>query len=179
MTDKKYPDNGKKEKQKLSRRDLFKNLFNPFQEEDAPEKGSSGMDPDIIFADKLVRAQNYEQAARVYSECLEREPKHVEAMRNLGFCRYKTGELAQAKRIWENFLSYRPRDNFVLLYMGLIHAHQGDLESALSTWRSYFNTHKPVVQRQINLILAKYDRGDELDVREVHRLVEEAIEKQK
>jgi len=166
-----------KQKEKVSRRDLFRSLFRGIKGGESLKQESSGMDPDMVYADKLLKKGDYQGAEHYYARRLEKEPMHVEAMRNLGYCLFKMGELDRARKSWESLLSLRPRDNHALLYVGLIHAYQGSTKQAVDTWKLYFNIRKPLVQREINLILARHERGDELDPEKIASQVAEAIEK--
>ncbi len=170
-------DKNQNKKKKLSRRELFRNLFSIRSE--SLEGEVSGIDPDMIYADRLMKKRDYQRALEYYTLRLEKEPGHLEAMRNLGYCRFKLGEPEKAIEAFEKVLSLRPGDNVALLYLGLINAYRGNGEEAVRHWKSYFNIHKPLIQREINLILARHERGDRLDPQEMADMVARAMEKQK
>ncbi|EFI35116.1 Tetratricopeptide TPR_2 repeat protein [Desulfonatronospira thiodismutans ASO3-1] len=172
-------ESGSDKNRKMSRRDLFKGVFNKVRGNKAPERESSGLDPDMAYADRLIRQGEYEKAAHLYSRRLKKEPRHLEAMRSMGYCHFMQGDYSRAREAWEKLLGFRPRDNFALLYTGLACARQGDVHEALENWKLYYDIRKPAVQRAINLFLARQERGEELDAREMADSVQEALEKQK
>ncbi|WP_291318319.1 tetratricopeptide repeat protein [Desulfonatronospira sp.] len=177
MTSRSIKDHRTGKDRKISRRDLFQGLFQKVRG-DSLEKKSSGVDPDMVYADRLLREGQYDKAAHLYSRRLKKEPRHLEAMPNLGYCHFMQGDYAGARQSWEKLLGFRPRDNFALLYTGLACARLGDDQGALENWKLYYDIRKPMVQREINLILARQERGDELNAREMADLVQEALEKQ-
>ena len=179
MTAREKKAGGSGKDRKLSRRDLFRGLFQKVQGGDSLEKKSSGVDPDMVYADRLLREGQYDKAAHLYSRMLKKEPRHLEAMRNMGYCHFMLGNYTGARQAWEKLLGFRPRDNFALLYTGLACARQGDAQGAMESWQLYYDIRKPLVQREINLILARQERGEELDAREMADSVQEALEKQK
>ncbi|WP_291323542.1 tetratricopeptide repeat protein [Desulfonatronospira sp.] len=163
---------------KLSRRDLFRGIFRQGRG-DAEEKEATGVDPDMVYADRLLRDGRYDKAAHLYSRMLQKEPRHLEAMRNMGYCLFMQGDYAGARQAWEKLLSFRPRDNFALLYTGLACAHLGNGKKALENWNLFFDIRKPIVQREINLILARQERGESLEAEEMAAMVQKAMDKQK
>ncbi len=170
-------DNSHSKKKKLSRRELFRNLFSVRGE--SLEGETSGIDPDMVYADRLMKNRDYQKALEHYTRRLRKEPGHLEAMRNLGYCRFKLGQPEKAVNAFEKVLSLRPDDNIALLYLGLINAYQGDGEKAVKYWKSYFNIHKPLIQREVNIILARHKRGDRPDPQEMADMVARAMERQK
>ncbi|WP_045215068.1 tetratricopeptide repeat protein [Desulfonatronovibrio magnus] len=163
---------------KFSRRDLFRGFMRHVRGQDMEEE-SSGFDPDIVQADRLLREKDYELAAQSYEACLLKEPLHQEALRKLGFCRLRLGDSHEARKVWERLLTIKPGDDYAVLYTGLSHAIDGDIQAAAAAWRKYFNIKTPHIQREINLTLALVERGDDLEPQEVVRSIEQAIASQK
>ena len=163
---------------KFSRRDLFRGFISHVRGQDVEDE-SSGVDPDALEADKLLKEKKYQEAADLYCACLDQEPAHVEALRRLGYCRLRQGRLAEARQIWETLFEIKPGDNFAVLYSGLSHVMENNVDAAVKVWKSFFNIKQPHIQREINLILALHERGDELDAAETVKSVEEAIVRQK
>jgi len=139
------------------------------------EDESSGFDPDVVKADRLLRAEKYQEAAKLYTACLEKEPDHAEAWRKLGYCRLKLSQTSGARQAWEELSRIRPGDHFAALYTGLTYAMDSNIIKAIETWKTYFNIKQPLIQREINLILALYERGDRLEPAELVKSVEKAI----
>ncbi len=169
-------DDGKPDK--LSRRDLFKGFMRQLRRQEEQDE-SSGMAPEVLKADWLLREGKYQEAAEAYARCLDKEPGHLEALRRLGFCRMKLNQTEEARRVWEKLKRYRPGDDYAALYTGLSHAMDGEAEKAVAVWRTYLNIKQPLIQRQVNLILALHERGDQLDPAQMVRSIEEAILEQK
>jgi tetratricopeptide (TPR) repeat protein len=142
------------------------------------ENETSGLHPQIIKADRLLRAENYQEAAKLYAACQENEPGHAEALRKLGFCLLKMNKTAEARQAWYKLNQIKPGDHFAALYTGLSHAMDDNVQEAISAWKSYFNIKHPFIQREINLILALHERGDHLDADQLVKSVEEAITRQ-
>ena len=163
---------------KFSRRDLFRGFISHVRGQDLVDE-SSGIDPDVLEADKLLKEKKYQEAAELYSVCLDQEPAHVEALRKLGYCRLRQGRFGEARQTWEKLFSIKPGDHFAVLYSGLSHAMENNIDDAVKAWKSFFNIKQPHIQREINLILALHERGDELDPAETVKSVEEAIARQK
>jgi tetratricopeptide (TPR) repeat protein len=139
------------------------------------ENETSGLHPQIIEADRLLRAKNYQEAAKLYAACQENEPGHAEALKKLGFCLLKMNKTAEARQAWDTLHKIKPGDHFAALYTGLSHAMDDNVQEAVSAWKSYFNIKHPLIQREINLILALHERGDQLDPADLVKSVEEAI----
>ncbi|RQD63084.1 MAG: hypothetical protein D5R98_05165 [Desulfonatronovibrio sp. MSAO_Bac4] len=162
---------------KFSRRDLFKGFMGHIRGQDM--EGSSGLGPDVFEADRLLKDKKYEEAAKAFEACLENEPSHEEALRKLGYCHLKLSDTGAAREVWKRVMNMRPSDPFSVLYTGLSHAMDGNSADAVAAWKKYFNIKQPHIQREINLILALHERGDELDPSEMVKSVQEAILKQK
>ncbi len=145
----------------------------------AMEDQASGIDPEVFEADRLLREKRYAEAAESFAACLKKEPAHEEALRKLGYCKLKLKETREAREVWERLMQLRPRDHFAVLYTGLSHAMDRDVHQAVQIWKSYFNIKQPHIQREINLILALHEKGDELDPVELVDSVEQAIARQK
>ncbi|MFW5730649.1 MAG: tetratricopeptide repeat protein [Desulfonatronovibrionaceae bacterium] len=163
---------------RFSRRDLFKGFMRHVRgrwEEDQ----ASGLDPEVVRGDSLLREKKYSEAAKCFEACLDNEPEHVEALQKMGYCLMKQGDTRRARQIWARLLSFRPGDQFSILYTGLCLAREGQAEEAVRVWKKYFNISHPHIQREINLILAHHERGVDLDPGEMVRTMEEAIARQK
>lgn len=143
------------------------------------EEESSGLDPDVYEADRLLKDKKYEEAAMAFEACLKNEPSHEEALRKLGYCYLKLNQTEAAREAWKRLMNIRPGDSFSVLYTGLSHAMDGNPKDAVAAWKKYFNIKQPHIQREINLILALHERGDEPDPSEMVKSVQEAIENQK
>lgn len=143
------------------------------------EEESSGLDPDVFEADKLLKDKKYEDAAKAFEACLKNEPSHEEALRKLGYCRLKLNQTEAAREAWQRLMKIRPSDSFSVLYTGLSHALDGNSLEAVAAWKKYFNIKQPHIQREINLILALHERGEEIDPSEMVKSVQEAISRQK
>ncbi len=162
---------------KYSRRDLFRGFLRQVRGQDT-EHEASGFDPDVLRADRLLRENNYQEAANLYAFCLKKEPDHSEAWQRLGYCRLKLNQTSGARQAWEELSRIRPGDHFAALYTGLSYAMDGNIQKAVDAWKSYFNIKQPLIQREINLILALHERGDRLEPAEVTKSVKEAIDAQ-
>lgn len=163
---------------KYSRRDLFRGLARHVRGHDK-EDAASGLSPEVFEADALLRKDKYAEAARLYNACLEREPDHAEAWQRLGYCRIKLGRTREARKALEQVNRLKPGNDFAALYTGLAHAMEGNAEKAIDSWKSYFDIKQPLIQREINLILALHERGDKLDPASLVKSVQEAVEAQK
>ena len=165
------------EPKKMSRRDLLMGAVRRIRG-DQWNEAPSGVEPLAVEADRLLREGEIEAAVAKYREVLDGEPLHFEARRKTGYCRYMLGEMEAAREAFEEVMHHRPRDPFCLLYLGLSHAKEGNLEWAMSAWRGYFNLEQHLVQRAVNVHMALYEDGEELDALTVAGAIETAIEEQ-
>lgn len=140
-----------------------------------PEREASGIDPQVLRADRLLRENKCQEAAKLYQICLDNEPDHAEVLRKLGYCRVKLKQTSGAREILHRLDKIRPGDDFAALYTGLSYAMDNNIPRAIEAWRSYSNLKKPLIQREINLILALHERGDELEASQLVKSVEKAI----
>jgi tetratricopeptide (TPR) repeat protein len=163
---------------KYSRRDLFRGVVRHVRGR-GREDEASGLSPEVFEADALLRKDKYAEAARLYSACVEREPDHAEAWQRLGYCRFKLGLTRDARQALEQLNRIKPGNDFAALYTGLAHAMDGNTEKAIDSWKSYFDISQPLIQREINLILALHERGDKLDPAQLAKSVQDAVETQK
>ncbi len=167
-----------KKNSKYSRRDLFRGFLRNVRGQ-SMENEPSGLDPQVFRADRLLREEKYTEAAKLYASCLEKEPDHAEAWRKLGFCRLKLNQTSGARQAFEELNRIRPGDHFAALYTGLAYAMDSNLKKAMETWKTYFNLKQPLIQREINLTLALYERGDQMEASKVVKSVQKAIEAQR
>lgn len=95
---------------------------------------------DVIPASPFEQAEAFEaagqmdRAARLYTEILERDPFHFNAVSNLGAISFRRGEPEEAARIFERGLERQP-SNFGLLYnLAHVNFHMGRLVRARELW---------------------------------------------
>ncbi len=167
------------EEEKINRREFFKGMAQKMKLREWREGDISGVHPTLRKADNSLKAGDYSQAQKYYEKFLQEEPRHLEALRLAGYCCFRLQDIDTAREYWTSVEEIRPKDNFCSLYNGLAHARQGSMEKALECWRTYFNIHKPHIQREINVTLALAENGEDLDPQEVADSIEEAINRQK
>jgi Flp pilus assembly protein TadD len=160
-----------------SRRDLLLGLFGKWRGKDIPG-GKTGFGPQEREIDALLQQGDYAQAASLLQELLQKVPGHVQARQKLGYCLLQNQEPEAAAQELRLALQERPGENFCLLYLGLAMAWQGDLEQALHYWEQYFNPEQPLIQREINLLLALKDTSGLDSAREIAQRVQQAISRQ-
>ncbi|MBT8763811.1 tetratricopeptide repeat protein [Desulfohalobiaceae bacterium Ax17] len=164
---------------KVSRRGFLRGVIKRIKFEHLEDDQASGLSPELIEADQALKQCDYVRAAKLYSQYLEKEPDHLEALQKAGYCYFRLNEMSTARNFWHKVLEIRPKDNFAVLHMGLSFAREGNLKDAVKMWKSYFNINQPLIQREINVTLALYEAGENLDPQEVASSLEKAIEKQK
>jgi tetratricopeptide (TPR) repeat protein len=164
---------------KLSRRNFLRGIVKRMKFEHLEEEQISGLNPTLASADQALKQGNYVHAARLYTQYLEKEPAHLEALQKAGYSYFRLGEMNKARNYWSKVLEIRPKNNFAVLYMGLSFAREGKLQDAIQMWQSYFNINQPLIQREINVTLALYEAGEKLDAEEVAANIEKAIQRQK
>ena len=167
------------QKDKISRRDFFRGMAKKVGFRDWSAGDMSGLHPKLRDADAFLKNAEYARARETYEQFLQEEPGHLQALRMAGYCCLRLLETEKAREYWEEVEKIRPRDEFCILYRGLSHARDGSLDLAVETWKAYFNIHKPRIQREINVTLALFENGEELDPGEVADNIEEAIAGQK
>ena len=168
-----------KKQNKLSRRSFLRGIVKRMKFEHLEEEQISGIDPQLASADQALKQGEYASAARLYANHLEKEPTHLEALQKAGYSHYRLGEMDRAREYWSRVLEIRPKNNFAVLYTGLSFAQEGNLQEAIQVWQSYFNINQPLIQREINVVLALYEAGEPLDAIKVAEDIEKAIQRQK
>ncbi|MGM0424170.1 MAG: tetratricopeptide repeat protein, partial [Thermodesulfobacteriota bacterium] len=136
-----------------SRRDLLLGLFSRWRGKHVPG-GKTGFGPREREIDALLQQGDYAQAASLLQELLRIAPGHIQARQKLGYCLLQNQDPGAAAKELLAALQEKPGDNFCLLYLGLALAWQDDLEQALQHWEQYFDPEQPLIQREINLLLA-------------------------
>lgn len=161
-------------RKKLSRRELFKTLTGQGKRQEAPE-GKGGGGSATADADALFQKHEYAAAANKYRAFLARYPDHEPGRRRLVLCLYRGRELDAAEKLLADMLAKKGSDSFARLYLGLVRARQGDGKGALSIWQKYYNIDQPLIQRELNLILARQEIGETPSSKDLVRDVEQAI----
>lgn len=161
----------------FSRRELLLGLFSRWQSRDIPG-GKTGFGVLEREIDSLLQARDFARAVEMLQELLQISPEHLQARNKLGYCLLQTGALAAAAQELQTVLDKKPEDNFALLYLGLTLAWQGDPDQALAYWAEYYNPEQPLIQREINLLLALKNTSGLSQPEDVAQRVQQAIEKQ-
>ncbi|MFP4168016.1 MAG: tetratricopeptide repeat protein [Desulfonatronovibrionaceae bacterium] len=167
------------QKDKISRRDFFRGVAKKMGFREWSAGDMSGLHPKLREADDHLKNQDYARARESYDRFLEEEPAHIQALRMAGYCCLRLMRTEEARKYWDEAERLRPKDEFCVLYRGLSHAREGSLDQAVEAWKSYFNIHKPQIQREINVTLAWVENGEELNPQEVADSIEQAIARQK
>lgn len=161
---------------RLSRRGFLSGLFRPFKR--GEEEGFTGFSPLLLKGDKALELGDYELAIECYEEFLTKE-QSLEVQKKCGYAYFCKGDFKKAREYFMQVMEKRPKENFCLLYLGLSWAKEGDLVKAVNYWKSYFNIQKPVIQRQINAVVALFEAKEAQEPLQVAKEVEAAILEQK
>jgi tetratricopeptide (TPR) repeat protein len=83
-----------------------------------------------LYARTLVDAGDYAAGERVWSGVLERDPRHLGALKGLGFLYYRGGSLEQALEVLETALGVDPADQGVVRAMQTVRRAVDEAEAA-------------------------------------------------
>lgn len=85
-------------------------------------------------AEPAFQAKDYEAAAALYAQGLEKEPRSFLLLSHLGDCRFKRGQYAEALRLYERAGELIPTDHRLWWYRGQALAHLGRHDEALEAF---------------------------------------------
>jgi len=86
-------------------------------------------------ARKNIEQGKYRTAEKQYQTVLERDPKNLDALSNLGVVYFRTGKIRSAESTLKRALAIAPNDDFVLTTLGIVHYRQSKFDDALKELR--------------------------------------------
>jgi len=101
-----------------------------------------------------------EQAEASYRHVLERDPKNLEALRNLGNIAYDRSRHAEAIEFYRRYLAEKPDDLNVQTDMATMYLAAGDPETAIRGYERVLAVQPDQFQALLNLGIAHGSRGD-------------------
>jgi tetratricopeptide (TPR) repeat protein len=119
-----------------------------FEKKSAPGAGESNANPApvpkalrneihevALAARKNVEQGKYRTAENQYRTVLQKDPKNLDALSNLGAVYFRTGKLRSAESTLKDALAIAPNDDFVLTTLGIVHYRQSRFDEALKDLR--------------------------------------------
>ena len=88
-----------------------------------------------VAARKNVEEGKYRTAEKQYQTILEKDPKNLDALSNLGVVYFRTGKIRSAESKLKKALAIAPTDDFVLTTLGIVHYRQSRFDEALKELR--------------------------------------------
>jgi Flp pilus assembly protein TadD len=88
-----------------------------------------------VAARKNVEQGKYRTAEKQYQTVLEKDPKNLDALSNLGVVYFRTGKIRSAESTLKKALAIAPNDDFVLTTLGIVHYRQSKFDEALKELR--------------------------------------------
>ncbi len=101
-----------------------------------------------------------EQAEASYRHVLERDPKNLEALRNLGNIAYDRNRHAEAIEFYQRYLAEKPDDLNVQTDMATMYLARGDAEAAIRGYEKVLAAKPDQFQALFNLGIAHSSRGE-------------------
>ena len=89
----------------------------------------------VILADRLIQAENYEEASRTLAEALRSAPDDPEIHYYLGICHFYRGEYPEAERSLKEALGLNKRNPDAHNALGLVYSRTGERTRALEEYR--------------------------------------------
>jgi Flp pilus assembly protein TadD len=86
-------------------------------------------------ARKNVEQGKYRTAEKQYQTILEKNPKNLDALSNLGVVYFRIGKIHSAESTLKKALAIEPNDDFVLTTLGIVHYRQSRFDDALKELR--------------------------------------------
>jgi Flp pilus assembly protein TadD len=86
-------------------------------------------------ARKNVEQGKYRAAEKQYQQILEKCPKDLDALSNLGVVYFRTGKIRSAESTLKKALAIAPNDDFVLTTLGIVYYRQSRFDDALKELR--------------------------------------------
>jgi Flp pilus assembly protein TadD len=88
-----------------------------------------------IGARKNLEQGKYRTAEKQYQTVLDKDPKNLDALSNLGVVYFRSGKTRSAESTLKKALAIAPNDDFVLTTLGIVHYRQSRFDEALKELR--------------------------------------------
>jgi Flp pilus assembly protein TadD len=88
-----------------------------------------------IGARKNLEQGKYRTAEKQYQTVLDKDPKNLDALSNLGVVYFRSGKTRSAESTLKKALTIAPNDDFVLTTLGIVHYRQSRFDEALKELR--------------------------------------------
>lgn len=88
-------------------------------------------DPAYAEAIQAIKAQEFDRAARLLQDVVDRNPDNIDALSSLGYANTRLGRYDQAKRRYARALALQPGHLGANEYLGELHVRQGNLAAAV------------------------------------------------
>jgi len=119
----------------------------------------------VELMDQAVRSHQagaVEDAARLYRQVLEREPRHAQALRFMGMAALQTGRLGPAAQLLDRALAETADDAELHLMRGEVHRLAGESDAAAAAYRAALK-HRPDYLEALGNLAALAQEAGELD----------------
>lgn len=128
---------------------------------------------ELTKAEIMVSQKKYAESIPIFKQYLVKNPDSVQARSRLGFVYLKTGQLDAAIAEFKKALKIEPREPYATFYLGMAYLNKEDFDGAIDVWRSYRNTEKRLVEREVKRLIRL------IRIAEAHRAARKALAMEK
>jgi predicted CXXCH cytochrome family protein len=114
----------------------------------------------FALAEALWQNEEPARAVEAYRATLDRNPKHLPALRNLGRALGRTGQFLQAEQILGRALEINPEQPSVLANLATVHLQMGEHDRAIALLQEALRVDPDLPEALNTLGLALYAQGD-------------------
>jgi tetratricopeptide (TPR) repeat protein len=128
---------------------------------------------ELTKAEIMMSRKKYAESIPILKQYLAKNPDSFQARSRLGFAYLKTGQLDAAIVEFKKSLEIKPGEPYATLYLGMAYLNKEDFDGAIDVWRSYRNTEKPLVEREVKRLTRL------IRIAEAHRAARKALAMEK
>jgi Tfp pilus assembly protein PilF len=102
----------------------------------APDSGSPAVPPELLAQAREAKEQfdkgNYRDAEKTYEKILQKAPKNLYILSNLGVVLFRGGKLARAEEAFKKAIAIAPEDAFSRCTLGIVFYSQNKFDEAVN-----------------------------------------------
>jgi Flp pilus assembly protein TadD len=128
-----------------------------------------------VAARKNVEEGNYRTAEKQYQTVLEKDPKNLDALSNLGVVYFRTGKIRSAESTLKKAKAIAPNDDFVLTTLGIVHYRQSKFDEALKELRKAIelNPNSAIAHNYLGITASQKGRQQEAEKEMLQAIAED------
>ncbi len=102
----------------------------------APDSGSPAVPPELLPQAREAKEQfdkgNYREAEKTYEKILQKAPKNLYILSNLGVVLFRAQKLARAEEAFKKAIAIAPEDAFSRCTLGIVYYSEGKFDDAVN-----------------------------------------------